>query len=96
VLLTEQTAALAPNVEGVVYESRGPHELRNIREPVELVAAVRPRQAPEPRLAIDPVCRMRVDPKHAAGRLVIDDTAYFFCSLDCAGVFARHPQRYVD
>lgn len=96
VLLTEQTAALAPGLEGVAYESRGPQELRHIREPVELVAAVRERQAAEHQLAIDPVCRMRVDRRHAAGRLVIDDTAYYFCSLDCAGAFARHPVRYVD
>src|SRR5918999_6430506 len=73
VLLTERTAALAPAVEDVVYESRGPQELRNIREPVELVAAVRRRQARDRRLAIDPVCRMTVDRRHAAGRLVIDD-----------------------
>jgi YHS domain-containing protein len=39
---------------------------------------------------------MAVNPAHAAGRLVVDDTAYFFCSLTCAGAFARHPGRYVD
>ena len=39
---------------------------------------------------------MAVDPEHAAGRLVIDDTVYFFCSLDCAGAFARRPERFVD
>jgi adenylate cyclase len=96
VLLTGETAALARNLEGVQYESRGRSALRNIREPVELVAAIRQRETAEHRLAIDPVCRMAVDPEHAAGRLVIDDTAYFFCSLDCAGAFARTPARFVD
>jgi adenylate cyclase len=96
VLLTRQTAALAPDLEGVVYEDRGPTPLRNVSEPVEIVAAVRERQTTEHRLVIDPVCKMGVEPRHAAGRLVIDDTAYFFCSLRCAGVFARHPERYVD
>jgi class 3 adenylate cyclase/YHS domain-containing protein len=96
VLLTGQTAALAQNVEGVRYESRGSSALRNIRDPVELVAAVRHGQTRELRFAIDPVCRMAVDPEHAAGRLVIDDTAYFFCSVACAGVFARQPERFVD
>jgi adenylate cyclase len=96
VLLTGQTVALARNLEGVVYESRGRSALRNIRDPVELVAAVRQRETTEHRLAIDPVCRIAVDPEHAAGRLVIDDTAYFFCSLTCAGAFARQPERFVD
>jgi adenylate cyclase len=96
VLLTEQTAALARNLEGVQYESRGCAPLRNVRDPVELVAAVRQRQTREHRLAVDPVCRMSVDPDLAAGRLVIDDTAYYFCSLSCAGTFARYPDRFVD
>jgi len=96
VLLTGQTAALARNLEGVRYESRGCPALRNIRDPVELVAAVRHGQSREHRFAFDPVCRMGIDPEHAAGRLVIDDTVYFFCSLECAGAFARHPDRFVD
>jgi adenylate cyclase len=96
VLLTGQTAALARNVEGVRYESRGCPALRNVRDPVELVAAVRHGQTREHRFAIDPVCRIAVDPEYAAGRLVIDDTVYFFCSLACAGAFARQPERFVD
>jgi YHS domain-containing protein len=27
---------------------------------------------------------------------VIDDTVYYFCSLACAGTFARRPERYVE
>jgi adenylate cyclase len=96
VLLTGQTAALARNIEGVRYEFRGCSALRNIRDPVELVAAVREGQTRELRFAIDPVCRMAVDPEYAAGRLVIDDAVYFFCSLACAGEFARQPERFVD
>lgn len=94
VLLTAHTAALAPDLEGVVYESRGRHALRNVREPVELVAAVRHGLPAGDRLAVDPVCQMVVDPDHAAGRLIYRDTAYFFCALTCAGAFALHPERY--
>ena len=95
VLLTAHTASLAPDLEGVLYESRGRHALRNVREPVELVAAVRHEPSGGHRLAVDPVCRMGVDPDHAAGRLVFEGTVYFFCALECAGAFARHPERYV-
>ena len=95
VLLTAQTAALAPELEGVLYEPRGRRSLRNVHEPVELLAAVRIDESAERELPCDPVCRMAVDPERAAGRLVHEGTAYFFCSLDCAGHFARHPDRFV-
>src|SRR3954469_11144929 len=41
VLLPASTAARARVLEGVVYKPRGRRALRNTREPVELVAAVR-------------------------------------------------------
>jgi YHS domain-containing protein len=78
----------------VVYEPRGRHELRNVREPVELFAAVRIGQDTKQRLAIDPVCRMAVDPDHAVGRLTYEGTAYFFCTLACAGAFAHRPETF--
>ncbi len=96
VLLTAQTAALAPEIDGVLYESRGRQTLRNVRDPVELVAAVRQGETSDRGLAIDPVCRMAVDPEHAAGRLRYQNTTYFFCTLTCAGEFARGPERFAQ
>jgi len=95
VLMTAHTAALAPALEGVVYESRGRRDLRNVREPVELVAAVRVGEATGTQLVVDPVCRMAVDPERAAGRLVYDGAAHYFCTLECAGEFARRPERFL-
>jgi adenylate cyclase len=95
VLLTGRTAALVPELGGVVYEPRGREVLRNVREPVEIFAAVRKSESAEGRLALDPVCRMAVDPDRAAGRLLHEGTAYFFCTLACAGEFAREPERFV-
>jgi adenylate cyclase len=95
VLVTAQTAALAPELDSVFYEARGRTALRNVREPVELFAAVRQTEAAQGDLPVDPVCRMAVDPDRAAGRLIHEGTAYFFCTLACAGEFARGPERYV-
>jgi adenylate cyclase len=94
VLVTGSTAALVPEVEGVFYESRGRQALKNIAEPVEIFAAVPMGSSTEGPLPVDPVCRMVVDPERAAGRLIHDGEAYFFCSLACAGTFARQPERY--
>ena len=96
VLLTGQTAALAPDLEGVLYESRGRQTLRNVAEPPEIFAALRVGEAAEGRLPVDPVCRMVVDPDRAAGRLSYDGSTYFFCSLSCAGEFARQPERFTS
>ena len=96
VLLTGQTAALAPTLPGVYYEPRGRQELRNVREPVELFAAVRLGKTDAARLPIDPVCQMAVDPDRAPGRLVHQGTAYYFCTLTCAGEFAREPERFLS
>jgi adenylate cyclase len=96
VLLTGQTAALAPDLEGVLYESRGRQTLRNVAEPLEIFAALRVGEAAEGRLPVDPVCRMVVDPDRAAGRLSHDGSTYFFCSLSCAGEFARQPERFTS
>jgi adenylate cyclase len=91
VLVTGSTAALAPDLEGVLYESRGRQTLRNVAEPVEVFAALRLGETSEAGLPVDPVCRMLVDPERAAGRLVHEGETYFFCSLTCAGAFAQQP-----
>jgi YHS domain-containing protein len=45
-------------------------------------------------LLIDPVFRMAVSPERSAGRLSNDGVEFHFCSLECAGTFARDPGRY--
>jgi len=96
VLLTGATAALAPDLEGVIYESRGRRQLRNVAEPVELFAAIPLRRSEARDMALDPVCRMTVDPKRAVGRLVFEDQVFFLCSLECVSAFAAHPERFAS
>jgi adenylate cyclase len=95
VLISGKTAALVPDLEGIYFESRGRHELRNVRDPIEVFAAL-PVGAAKGTLAIDLVCGMVVDPDRAVGRLLHEEIAFFFCSLACAGEFARRPDRYVS
>jgi YHS domain-containing protein len=79
----------------VLYEPRGRRALRNVREPVELFAAVAVGESSHGALPTDPVCRMAVDPDRAPGRLIYADRAYFFCTLACAARFAQEPERFV-
>ena len=94
VLLSAATREAAGTVAGVRFEERGRHSLRNVVDRVELYAARRESKRSESGLPIDPVCRMAVDPHRCAGRLTHEDIGYHFCSLECAGAFARAPSAY--
>jgi len=95
VLLTSATRDVAGSIEGVTLRERGRRSLRNVSEPVMLYEAVK-QGSSEHALLIDPVCRMAVDPAHAAGELVHKGRAYHFCSLDCAATFASDPGTFTD
>jgi Cu+-exporting ATPase len=57
----------------------------------ELFPIVTPAEAP----AIDPVCGMTVDPRHAAGSAVYDGRTFYFCSPHCLEKFQADPPRYL-
>jgi len=95
VLLSDQARRAAGDLEGVDFEQRGRRELRNLREPVVLCAAMAPDERSARKLPVDPVCRMAVDPEHCAGSLCHRGIEYFFCSRQCIEAFASEPDRYV-
>jgi YHS domain-containing protein len=45
--------------------------------------------------AIDPVCKMRVDPATAAASLTYQDTTYYFCHPGCRESFVKDPATYL-
>ena len=46
--------------------------------------------------AIDPICKMRVDPAHAADHYTHDGVAYYFCCRSCREKFQADPARYLQ
>src|SRR4051794_32861043 len=95
VLLTEATRTAASELEGIELERRGERPFKNVRDAVALYLAQREGEEREAR-AIDPVCRMAVEPAEAAGRLIYDGRNYHFCSLECARAFATEPERFAE
>jgi len=86
--------ASAARASGVAVVSLGEFELRNVAEPVEVFEIdcghdVRGH-------TIDPVCQMRVRRGAAAATLRHAGREFWFCSLDCVGRFAEHPERYSE
>jgi class 3 adenylate cyclase/YHS domain-containing protein len=97
VLVTGATAERISGDRGspaLHLQPRGRRELRNVAEPVELLEATCDFTRDLHGLPIDPVCRMAVDPGHAAGTLVHAGVKHCFCSLDCARRFAEAPEAY--
>jgi class 3 adenylate cyclase/YHS domain-containing protein len=94
ILLSEATKDAAGSLGGIELRERGRRELKNVREPVLLFAAVQSGASDEAGLPIDPVCRMAVDPAHSAGTLHYQGTDYHFCSLACVAAFSSDPDHY--
>ena len=46
-------------------------------------------------MAIDPVCKMQVDEKKAAGKSDYQGKTYYFCSPGCKVKFDRDPMQYI-
>lgn len=92
-IVTTKAVADAARAANLPLTPLGTRPLRNIREPVDLFSIELAVEGTSP---IDPVCRMRVDPESAPGRLRFEDREYWFCSLHCAALFAEAPKSYLD
>jgi len=46
--------------------------------------------------AIDPVCKMEVDPKKAAAEFTYKGTTYYFCAVACKKEFEKDPEKFLS
>ena len=80
-------------ISDVEVQHRGSVSLRNLPQAVDLYEIVLSSFSRE--YAIDPVCKMQVDTRRAAGDLHFNQKTYWFCSLSCVERFAKEPASYV-
>lgn len=52
-------------------------------------------RAPESLIAIDPVCKMAVDPQEAPASFVYQNKTYYFCHPGCKASFEQEPDKYL-
>jgi Cu+-exporting ATPase len=45
-------------------------------------------------MAIDPVCKMKVDEAKAAGKSEYNGQTYYFCAMSCKTKFDKNPAAY--
>ena len=94
VLITDGTQREVGDRRGFELIERGSRYFKNIPEPVAVYRAVAAGES-SVELAVDPVCRMAVDPKRAAARHHRVGLTYYFCSPECAAAFSENPHRYI-
>lgn len=96
VLCTKHIADVLARAEhpDIAIAHRGVTALKNLPQPVELWEIVMTASTRE--FVIDPVCKMQVDKRHAAGDLHFENRTYWFCSLACVERFARQPASYAQ
>lgn len=45
-------------------------------------------------MVIDPVCKMQIDEKTAAGKSEYQGKTFYFCAMVCKKKFDENPQKY--
>jgi class 3 adenylate cyclase len=94
ILCSEKIAASVKQLIGVQYHSLGQIQFKNISEPVSLYEILVEGHAGEC-TAFDPVCHMHVQSESATSHILFEDKIYYFCSFECAKLFANNPHRFV-
>ncbi len=74
---------------GIPVAELGDVPLKNVKRSVPLFSLALVLGATE--APVDPVCRVPIDRRAAAGRLRYRAIEYWFCSLTCAAAFASNP-----
>ncbi len=46
-------------------------------------------------MAVDPVCKMSVEPAKAAAQSTYRGQTYYFCAVGCKAKFDREPEKYL-
>lgn len=80
------------SLSDVAVEHQGTASLKNLPQPMDLYEIVLTDSVRQ--YAIDPVCKMQVDKRRAAGDLHFGNKTYWFCSLSCVERFAKQPSSY--
>ena len=93
ILCTEPVAEAVRDLTAIRLQPIGLGQFKNVARPVALFKIVDAHRVLTNQ-AIDPVCRMHLDPDRAPARLPFGGRIYCFCSFACAQIFAQSPETY--
>ncbi|HVJ22085.1 MAG TPA: YHS domain-containing protein [Polyangiaceae bacterium] len=93
-VLGTEPIAVAARASGIPVAELGAVPLKNVRGTVPLYSLALVLGVTE--TPVDPVCRLPLDRRLAAGQLRYRGTEYFFCSRTCAAAFASNPAWHAE
>jgi adenylate cyclase len=94
ILCTATVAGACRELPGVAFRELGALRFKNVPVPV-IVFTIIAEPALRAGTALDPVCRMHVEPATAPATLLVGGTTHYFCSAACARSFAASPESYL-
>ena len=95
VLVTAATRdAAADRLPEFAFVPAGERRLKNVGEPVEVFRAISIDAPAADGVALDPVCRMVIDPARAVAHVSHRGRDYAFCSEECRDSFLDNPRAY--
>lgn len=94
ILCTELVSGQCGDLPNVMFWGAGIAHFKNIAHPVPLYQIVAG-EGVDAATRLDPVCRMCLREDTAPARLPFGGQTFYFCSFECARMFADHPEIYV-
>ena len=91
-----KSAAAKQDYDGQTYYFCSQHCLTKFNQDPARFAAATAQAAVESKSATDPVCGMKVDPEHAAGKHEHNGQTYYFCSQHCLTKFKEDPDNFLS
>lgn len=91
-LCTATVADEVSGLPGLVLRPLGPVRFKHVVQPLRVYEIVTTPVGGE--AAIDPVCRMQIDPAVDTIQAMVGDRRYHFCSVECRDAFVSHPEDY--
>ena len=71
-------------------------EVKRLEIKQEVHETHRPQKEEVKQVAIDPICKMEVDPETAAGEWEYKGKKYYFCAVGCMKKFQEDPEKYIE
>jgi class 3 adenylate cyclase/YHS domain-containing protein len=95
ILCTKKIIKEIEKIESIRFRTLGEKRFKNITSPVEIFEVI-PEQGINDYKILDPVCKMQIDKNTSTARLTFRNKKYYFCSFDCAKIFAENPDNFLN
>lgn len=95
ILCTKEIKKESEEIERIQFQTLGEKRFKNISNPVEIFEVIPENRINDSKI-LDTVCKMQIDKNSSVARLTFKNKKYYFCSFDCAKLFAENSDNYIN